>query len=87
MDLDELDERVKQMMEKSQNKLANGRGFADLCKVCGKEGLSYNIKDHIEANHLEGIVIPCNLCEKTFRSRNGVRLHTRQHHNKFNSIQ
>ena len=24
---------------------------------------------------LEGIVIPCNLCDKTFRSRNGFRLH------------
>ena len=80
-DLEELDERVKSMMEKGQNKIANGRGhvFADICKVCGKEGLRRNIKDHIEANHLEGIIIPCNLCEKTFRSRNGLRLHKKQH--------
>ena len=63
------------MMAKSQNKLANGRGFADLCKVCGKEGMGRNIKDHIEANHLEGIIIPCNLCDKTFRSRAGFRQH------------
>ena len=79
-DMEELEERVKSMMEKSQNKLANGLQLADRCKVCGKEGLSRNIKDHIEANHLEGIVIPCNLCDKTFRSRNGVRLHKRHHH-------
>ena len=80
-DLEELDERVKSMMEKGQIKIANGKGhvFADICKVCGKEGLGRNIKDHIEANHLEGIVIPCNLCEKTFRSRNGLRLHKKQH--------
>ena len=33
-----------------------------------------------KGRNLEGIVIPCNLCDKTFRSRNGFRLHRR--HNK-----
>ena len=79
-DLGELEERVKSMMEKSQNKLANGRGFADRCNVCGKEGLSYHIKDHIEANHLEGIVIPCNLCDKTFTARVNLRHHRAKNH-------
>ena len=78
-DLKELEERVKSMMEKSQNKVANGRGFAHLCKVCGKEDMGSHIKDHIEANHLEGIIIPCNLCDKTFRSRNAFRQHKRLH--------
>ena len=78
-DLEELEQRVKSMMEKSQNKIASGREFAHLCKVCGKEGQQAHIKDHIEANHLEGIVIPCNLCDKTSRSRNGFRQHKRQH--------
>ena len=81
-DLEELEERVKSMMEKSQNKCASGLQLADRCKVCGKEGRGSAIKDHIEANHLEGIILPCNLCDKTFRSRNGLRLHKRQHHNK-----
>ena len=67
-------------MEKSKNKTVRGREFAYLCKVCGKEGYDRNIKDHIEANHLEGIILPCNLCDKTFRSRNGLRQHKRQHH-------
>ena len=80
-DLEELEERVKSMMEKSENKYANGRHLADRCKVCGKEGMGSAIKDHIEANHLEGIIIPCNLCEKTFRSRNSFRPHKRQHQN------
>ena len=77
-DFKELDERVKSMMEKSQNKYDNGQHLADRCKVCGKEGMGRDIKDHIEANHLEGIVIPCNLCDKTFRSRNALRMHKRQ---------
>ena len=70
------------MMEKSQNKHASGHQLADRCKVCGKEGKGNAIKDHIEANHLEGVVIPCNLCDKTFRSRNGFRQHQRKHFNK-----
>ena len=79
-DFEELDTKLKSLMEKSQNKVADGR-FADRCKVCGKEGKGRDIKDHIEANHIEGVVIPCNLCDKTFRSRNGLRLHKRQHQN------
>ena len=72
--LDEPDERVKSMMGKSQNNLSNGRK-AYACKVCGKEDFSTHIKDHIEANHLQGIVIPCNLCDKTFRSRKALGRH------------
>ena len=70
------------MMEKSENNYANGQQKADKCKVCGKEGKGNAIKDHIEANHIKGIVIPCNLCDKTFRSRNALKLHTRSYHSK-----
>ena len=78
-DLEELEERVKELMEKSQSNYQNGNYKAAVFKVCGKEGKGNAIKDHIEANHLDGIVIPCNLCDKTFRSRNGFRQHKRQH--------
>ena len=84
IDIVELDEKVKSMMEKSQNKIANGQNgkwtSAHKCKVCGKEGLGRNIKDHIEANHLDGVAIPCNFCDKTFRSRNALRQHSKQNH-------
>ena len=76
-DVDQLEEMVKSMMEKSENDYVNGHRKVDRCKVCGKEGKGGNIKDHIEANHIEGIVLPCNLCEKTFRSRNALRHHNR----------
>ena len=77
-DFEELEQRVKSLMEKSEKNYANGHQKADVCKVCGKEGKGNAIKDHIEANHLEGVVIPCNLCDKTFRSRNALRMHKRQ---------
>ena len=66
-DLDKLDERVNSMMEKSQNKYKDTKQKAFICKVCGKEGLPWNIKYHIEANHLYGITLPCNQCNMTFR--------------------
>ena len=69
-DLEELEERVKSMMEKSKNKYGNRKQKASICKVCGKEGIgSAARKDHIETNHLNGIAIPCNHCDKIFRSR------------------
>ena len=79
VDFTELDEKVKSLMEKSQNRDKSGR-FASLCKVCGKEGFTHHIKKHIEFNHLDDIVIPCNLCEKTFRTRSALRQHTATNH-------
>ena len=77
--LNELDERLNSMMEKSENRLAmHGQRRADVCKVCGKEGK--HIKDHIEANHLEGLKIPCNHCDMIFRSRKALSHHKTRHH-------
>ena len=74
-DLGELDEKVKSMMEKGHNTLPNRAGKVDVCKICGKEGQWVAIRDHIEANHLEGISLPCNICGKIFRSRLQLRKH------------
>ena len=74
-DLKELDEKVKSMMEKSQNRIKGGLQFANICKVCRKEGAGIAIRDHIEANHLEGVSLPCNVCGKVFRSRARLRKH------------
>ena len=73
--LEDLDLQVKSMMEKSQNLVLSGKRRADKCKVCGKEGETMAIKDHIEANHLEEICIPCKACDKTFKSRYSLRMH------------
>ena len=81
-DLQQLDETVKSMMETSQNLVKDGKRerLGKICKVCGKEGHATDIKRHIEANHLEGVCIPCNFCEKTFRSRQSQDKHNLKHH-------
>ena len=81
----ELEKKVQSMMEKSSNLIANGKmgleARASICKACGKEGLGRNIKKHIEANHLEGLYShPCNLCQKTCKSRDGLWQHKRTNH-------
>ena len=80
-----LEEQVRSMMEKSENRLPKRKdkkenAFASICKVCGKEGNGIDIKRHIEANHLEGISLPCNLCENTFRSRRQLVKHRLKQH-------
>ena len=72
---------VKSMMEKSENKCGNPNENrkADRCKVCGKEGKGRDIKDHIDENHIDVIALPCNICEKTFRSRHSLRVHHSRH--------
>ena len=71
-----LGQKVKSMMEASQNFLQNGRERAKICKLCGKEGQGVNIRAHIEANHLEGVSLPCNICAKEFSSRKNLQRHT-----------
>jgi len=74
-DIQELDDLVKSMMTKSQSNYQNGMRKNYICTVCGKEGKGNAIKDHIEANHLEGVSLPCGFCEKTFRTRSAFRRH------------
>merc|ERR1712129_107181 len=47
-DLQDLDDKIKSMMEISENHLGN-KGKARICKVCGKEGQWADIQRHIEA--------------------------------------
>jgi len=87
-DLKALDVKVKSMMEKGQKMIPDGKqangtpkqAISRICKVCGKEGLMNVILYHIESNHLEGICIPCGLCDKTFSSRNALNCHKNKSH-------
>ena len=78
-----LDKQVKSMMIFSYNAAPGKRaGRARICKVCGKEGIMDTIMKHIEANHISGISIPCDLCGNSFKSRNVLASHKSQQHRK-----
>ena len=82
-DLQALDDKVKAMMEKGQKTISNGKqpnGTPYLCTVCGKKDKKTNLMNHIEANHLEGICIPCDFCDKTFSSRISLTIHKGRFH-------
>ena len=73
-DVAELREKVKSMIlftEKSDPGGKKGRQ----CKVCGKEESHQTIIHHIEANHITGIALPCNVCGKTLPTRNALAQH------------
>ena len=68
-DFKELDDKIKTMIMQGKTMRKDGTQRNSACTVCGKEGVYSQIKHHIEANHIDGLLIPCNLCGKTFRSR------------------
>ena len=81
-DIASLDQQVKSMMTFSENAHPNKSysGRARICKVCGKEGGMKNIMNHIEANHITGISVPCGLCGSVFTSRNLLSNHKSRKH-------
>ena len=77
--IQKLDERINTFMTKSSRKNKHGQPFY-VCNVCGKEDIHGHMKVHIEANHLEGISVPCSFCEKMFGSRNAKATHISRYH-------
>ena len=71
----ELDDKIKELIEKSGNTISGRERLSHTCKVCGKEGQNSAIKEHIEANHLEGISISCNRCDKIHATRHALKQH------------
>ena len=77
--INDIENKASQHVERCED----GRFRCTLCGQTSKgTGPSYKqqIKYHIEAAHLEGISIPCQLCGKTFRSRKSVIAHKSTFH-------
>merc|ERR1712129_38581 len=83
VDLQDLDDKIKSMMEVSENKVG-GRQFgkARICKVCGKEGTMRGIIDHIEAHHIIGVSHTCDICGKVAKTKNSFYVHKSRAHRK-----
>merc|ERR1712129_498120 len=79
--LQNMDEKVKSMMGASENYIKSGRKEkAKVCKMCGKEGASTTIMNHIEANHIDGTSYSCNICEYVAKTRNSIAKHKSLYH-------
>ena len=73
-DMEELNQQLISMMVKT-SRVGTSRNPFYKCTLCGKEAEKNNLRKHIEANHMEGISLPCNQCGKTFRSRGSLAYH------------
>ena len=86
VDLEQLEEQVMSMMEKSENDAkqsqgkGNSYGKARICKVCGKEGVMRAIKKHIESNHITGVIHNCNICGNSAKTRESLTKHLTKYH-------
>ena len=67
LNLQDFDEKVKSMMSHDKK----GRYLYDFWKG---RAIGHN-KRSIEANHMEGVWLPCNICENIFRLRSQLRRH------------
>ena len=78
----QLNSQISLMMEESETMVSNGSqmGRTYQCKICGKRSSASHIRDHIEGNHLEGVLIPCVFCTKVCKSRSGMRKHKHKYH-------
>ena len=81
-DLQDLDEKIKSMIEVGEKLLSIGsrKRTSRICKVCNKEGDLKTIKDHIEANHITGVSHTCDICGATSRTRHAMDKHRRKYH-------
>ena len=71
----DLDGQILTMMGK-----VNGAWSCTLCGKTDKKNDKRNIMTHVEANHIDGITLPCNKCGKIFRSRHNLSMHIFRSH-------
>ena len=72
-EMNDIKDKISLYLEKYDGKFR--------CTLCGQiSNYKQQIQYHIEGVHLEGISIPCQLCEKSFRSRNSLNNHKSVYH-------
>ena len=68
--IEELDQKIEQMMERIDG------GRKRRCIPCGKiSSMVANARNHAET-HIDGLNFPCQLCDKSYRSRESLRKHS-----------
>ena len=75
--IQEMNKQVKSLYSKSD--MYSGPR-ASKCNVCGKLGQRSVIRDHVEAHHVKAIRRNCDLCGKSFKTRNSLKSHKSLQH-------
>ena len=82
-DIQEMNEQINSLISKSDTFLTGpgrqGRR-ANKCNLCGKLGIKSVIMDHIEAHHINAIRRECDICGKSFKTRNALSSHKATRH-------
>jgi len=79
---------IESVVESYMRKTEDENGLLWQCIQCGKTGKKKsNIKEHVEANHIEGLQLECPLCCKVFKSRASLRIHNLNVHRLNNFIE
>ena len=79
---------IESVVESYMRKTEDENGLLWQCIQCGKTGKKKsNIKEHVEANHIEGLQLECPLCFKVFKSRASLRIHNLNVHRLNNPIE
>ena len=72
----DLEEDLRRLIEKSDQ-------FSYQCKLCNyTANQSQQVRNHIEAKHNVGQVYDCDLCQKSFSTKNSLSVHKSRSHNK-----
>ena len=80
VELQGLDDQIKSMFTKTNISAGSDKGLLATCNVCGKQKPLKQMPQHIEANHITGVSHSCDLCGKTSRSRNALKVHKITYH-------
>ncbi len=70
-------------LDKMINSLLGRSGPAWFCKACGKETFNKsNIKNHVEAHHVESAGFACSQCSFVCKTRYSLYFHKKRIHEK-----
>ena len=80
-DMVDLDDKIDSLIAIGDTILA-GQRRARICKLCGKQGPTVDIKKHIQARHITGASNICTICGMRSKSRKYLRDHITRKHSK-----
>ena len=80
VELENLDEQINSMIDLTDRVDPHTKRKLVICNVCGNEGQRAFVARHIEAKHITGVSQACDICGKTARSRNSLRVHKFNNH-------